>query len=57
MCQYLPYSDIKLNNDISHDDVIHTSNESDIGYMVEVDISFPKQIHELSNNVFHVQKL
>ena len=47
MCQYLPYSDIKLNNDILFDDGINTSDDSDIGYMVEVDLSFPKEIHEL----------
>ena len=47
MCQHLPYSDIKLNNDILFDDVVNTPDESDIGYMVEVDLSFPKAIHEL----------
>ena len=47
MCQCLPYSDIKLNNDILVDDGINTSNESDVGYMVEVDLSFPKELHEL----------
>ena len=47
MCQHLPYSDIKLNNDILFDDVINTSDESDIGYMVEVGLSVPKATHEL----------
>ena len=47
MCEYLPYSDIKINNDILIDDVLNTSDETDIGYMVEVDLSFPKQIHGL----------
>ena len=42
MCQHLPYSDLKINNDTSYDDVINTSDESDIGYMLEVDLSFPK---------------
>ena len=42
MCQHLPYSDITINNDISYDGVIKTSDESDIGYMVEVELSFPK---------------
>ena len=36
-------SDIKINNAIAYDDVIHTSNESDICYTVEVDISFLKK--------------
>ena len=38
MCQHLPYSDIKTNDDIVFDDVIHTSDDSDISYMVEDDI-------------------
>ena len=47
MCQHLPYSDIKINNNISFDDVIKASYDADIGYMVEVDISFPEHMHEL----------
>ena len=47
MCQHLPYSDIKINTDILVDDVIHTSDESYMGYLVEVDLSFSKEIHEL----------
>jgi hypothetical protein len=47
MCQHLPYSNIKIDNDILLDDVIDTPDDSDIGYMVEVDIAFPKDMHEL----------
>jgi hypothetical protein len=47
MCEYLPYRYIEINNDISVDDVLNTSDESEIGYMVEVNLSFPKEIHEL----------
>ena len=38
MCQHLLYGDIKINNDILVDDVINTPDDSDIGYMVEIDI-------------------
>ena len=38
---------LKVNNDISYDDVINTSDESDIGSMLEVDLSCPRAIHEL----------
>ena len=34
MCEYLPYSGIKLNNDILIDDDLNTTYESYIGYMV-----------------------
>ena len=40
MCQYLPCSDIKINNAISYDDVVNTSDDAYIGYVVDVDISF-----------------
>ena len=38
MCQHLPYSEIKLTNDILFDDVIYTPDDS----------SFPKDMHELT---------
>ena len=38
---------LKINTDILVDDVIHTSDESYMGYLVEVDLSFSKEIHEL----------
>ena len=47
MCQHLPYSDIKLNDAILFDDVMNTSDESGIGYMVEVELSLPTPMHEL----------
>ena len=47
MTQHLPYIHIKIQNDISLDDVIKTSYDADIGYMSEVDILFPPAIHEL----------
>ena len=31
---------LKINTDILVDDVIHTSDESYMGYMVEIDLSF-----------------
>jgi hypothetical protein len=37
MTQHLPYGDIKITNDILIDDVLNTPDDSDIGYMVEVD--------------------
>ena len=40
-----------ISNDLSYDVVITTSDESGIGYMVEVDSSCPKEIHELLKQV------
>ena len=47
MCQHLTYSDIESNNDVSYNDGITTPDAADIGYIVEVDISFPEEVHEL----------
>ena len=49
MCHHLPYSDIKINNDKAVDDVIHTSYDSNIGYMVEVDIYIYIYIYHFLN--------
>ena len=38
---------MKINTDILFDAVMNTSDDSDIGYMGEVDLSFPKALHEL----------
>ena len=45
ICEYLPYSDIRISNDILIGDVLNTSDESYIGYMVALALSFPKQLH------------
>ena len=47
MIQHLPHSNIKIDNDIKYDDVIQTPDDADVGYMLEVDISFPPEIHDL----------
>jgi hypothetical protein len=46
MVQALPYQDIKFNREITIDDVLETADDAETGYMVEVDLSFPKEIHE-----------
>ena len=47
MSQPLPYKDIKINNDITLEEVLNTDKDADAGYLVEADISFPKELHEL----------
>ena len=46
MVQALPYKDIKFNTEITIDEILQTENQAETGYMVEVDISFPPEIHE-----------
>ena len=48
MSQYLPYDEIKLETDFSIDDILQTPDDNDIGYFIEVDLSYPKEIKEKS---------
>jgi hypothetical protein len=44
--QALCYKDIKFNTEITMDEILKTADDAETGYMVEVDLSFPKEIHE-----------
>ena len=46
MSQYLPYENLKINNDVSLEDVLKTADDSDVGYIIECDLHAPKEIHE-----------
>ncbi len=46
MVQALPYKDIKFANDTELETILNTADDAETGYMVEIDISFPKSIHK-----------
>ena len=46
MSEYLPYDEIKINNDIKLEDILNTSDDSDYGYFIEVDLKYPDEIKE-----------
>ena len=46
MVQDLPYQDIKLDTEITIEEILKTADDAETGYTVEVDLSFPKEIHE-----------
>jgi hypothetical protein len=46
MIQALPYKDIKFNTEITLEDILRTADDAETGYTVEVDLSFPTEIHE-----------
>ena len=50
MSQYLPYDEIKFDNNINLEDIINTSDDNDIGYFVEVALKYPDKIKEKSKN-------
>jgi hypothetical protein len=46
MVQDLPYKDIKFNTEITIEEILRTEDDAETGYTVEVDLSFPQEIHE-----------
>ena len=42
MSQYLPYKNLRLNTDVSIDQVLETADDSDVGYIIECDLNAPK---------------
>ncbi|KAJ8914296.1 hypothetical protein NQ315_011281 [Exocentrus adspersus] len=43
---YLPYGGFKWVSEIENFDVLSIPNDSDIGYMLEVDLSYPENLHD-----------
>ncbi len=43
----LPLNDFKMNLDISLDDILRTPADSSVGYIVEVDLLYPEECHDL----------
>ena len=39
--EYLHYDEIKFNENVYLEDILNTPDDSDIGYLVEVDLSYP----------------
>ena len=50
MSQSLPYDEIKFNNDVELEDILNTPDDSDIGYLIEVDLKYPDNIKEKTKN-------
>ena len=46
MSQPLPYDKIKYDNNIELEDILNTPDDSDIGYLVEVDLKYPDDIKQ-----------
>ena len=46
MSQYLPYDDIKFDNNIKLETILNTPDNSEIGYFVECDLIYPDNIKE-----------
>ena len=50
MSQNLPYDEIKFDNDVKLEDILNTSDDSDIGYFIELDLTYPNKIKQKTKN-------
>ena len=46
MCMKLPYGNLKWCNDIQSTDDVMKYEDNDIGYLLEVDLHYPKHLHD-----------
>ena len=51
MSEPLPYDEIKFDNNINLEDILNTPDDSDIGYFIEVDLTYPNNIKEKTKNL------
>ena len=50
MSEPLPYDEIKFDRDIKLEDILNTPDDSDIGYVIEVDLKYPDNIKDKTKN-------
>ena len=50
MSEYLPYSEFEWLENIDKLDVMSINAESDVGYILEVDLKYRNELHELHND-------
>ena len=46
MSEPLPYDEIKFVRNVKLEDILNTPDDNDIGYFIEVDLTYPKNIQE-----------
>ena len=50
MSEPLPYDEIKFDNNITSEDILNTPDDSNIGYFIEVDLTYPDNIKQKTAN-------
>ena len=50
MSQPLPYDEIKFDKNVKLEELLNTLDDSDIGYFIEVDLTYPDNIKEKTKN-------
>ena len=54
MSQVLPYDEIQFDSNIKLEKIFKTPDDSDNGYFVEVNLTYPDNIKEKKQNIFHL---
>ena len=49
MSKPLAYDEVKFDRNVNLEDILNTPDDSDIGYFVEVDLSYPDKIKTTEN--------
>ena len=50
MSEYLPYEEFEWLKNVDELDIMSVNGKSDAGYILEVDLKYPKELHELHND-------
>ena len=50
MSKYLPYGEFKWLKNVDELDIMSINEKSDVGYILEVDLKYPKKLHKLHND-------
>ena len=50
MNEYLPYGEFEWLKNVDSFDVMSVDKKSDVGYILEVDLKYPNELHELHND-------
>ena len=50
MSQSLPYDEFKFDNNVNLEDILNNPDDSDIRYLIEVDLNYPDNIKEKTKN-------
>ena len=50
MSEPLPYDEIKFDDNVELEDILNTPDDSNIGYFIEVDLTYPNNIKEKTKN-------
>ena len=56
MSKYLPYGEFKQVKNVDELDIMLINEKNDVGYILEVVLKYPKELHELLNDIHLLQK-